>query len=561
MGALSIAGDGDGEESEGIDESDPLWLAVIKITNGDRKKALEMLEDPDELDKYPEIRAALAAGGDCADEEWETAAAELEEVVETPSAASQPVAVPVSSGGDSKKAPIPDDDEVEEDGAVVEEEDPRQHLNLVFIGHVDAGKSTLSGSILYIMGQVDARTIERYERDAKQRNRESWFLAFIMDTSEEERAKGKTVEVGRAHFETEQSRYTILDAPGHKNYVPNMIQGATQADVGILVISARKGEFETGFEKGGQTREHALLAKTLGVRFLVVVINKMDDPTVNWSKDRYDECVAKLKPFLKICGYAIKRDVRFIPISGLAGENIKNEVTAERCPWWRGYYESDTNNTTNATLLSCLDSLHISGRDPNAPLRIPCLDRYFERGVNVMGKIESGTVRLDDEVAILPTKKKAKIEAIYIDDKKVRSAKPGENVLLKMNINLEDMQKGFVLSTPEAPCQTSVLFRAHLLFVDLLETRPIVSKGYDCVMHLHTAEVEVTVMAVESVTDARGQKMRQPFVRQGQYCVCVLSTPLHTCMESYESQPALGRLTLRDEGKTIAIGKVVDIIR
>jgi peptide chain release factor subunit 3 len=138
------------------------------------------------------------------------------------------------------------------------------------------GKSTLSGSILYIMGMVDARTIERYEREAKTRNRESWFLAFIMDTSEEERAKGKTVEVGRAHFETAINRYTILDAPGHKNYVPNMIAGAAQADVGVLVISARKGEFETGFEKGGQTREHAMLAKTLGVQFLVVVINKMD---------------------------------------------------------------------------------------------------------------------------------------------------------------------------------------------------------------------------------------------------------------------------------------------
>ena len=167
------------------------------------------------------------------------------------------------------------------------------HLNInMTILHV---QSTLSGSILYIMGKVDARTIERYEREAKQRNRESWFLAFIMDTSEEERAKGRTVEVGRAHFETAVNRYTILDAPGHKNYVPNMITGASQADVGILVISARKGEFETGFEKGGQTREHALLAKTLGVQYLVVVINKMDDPTVMWDIKRYDECVSKLK--------------------------------------------------------------------------------------------------------------------------------------------------------------------------------------------------------------------------------------------------------------------------
>lgn len=565
---LSIADntpDDDCGDEEEIDESDPLWQAVIKITNGDRKKALEMIEDPDELSKYPEIEALLAPGGD---EEWEAAAT----AVSSDPAAEAPItATPASeaesdvakTSGSTKKATVTDfeEDIEDEDDGDCADEDPRQHLNLVFIGHVDAGKSTLSGSILYIMGQVDARTIERYERDAKQRNRESWFLAFIMDTSEEERAKGKTVEVGRAHFETDQSRYTILDAPGHKNYVPNMIQGATQADVGILVISARKGEFETGFEKGGQTREHALLAKTLGVRFLVVVINKMDDPTVNWSQERYDECVMKLKPFLKICGYAIKRDVRFIPISGLSGDNIKNEVAPDRCSWWRGYVESEANNTATPTLLNCLDGLHISGRDPAAPLRIPCLDRYFERGVNVMGKIESGTLRLDDEVAILPTRKKAKVEAIYIDEKKVRSAKPGENVLLKLNLNLEDLQKGFVLSSPESPCQTAVRFRAHLLFVDLLDHRPIVSRGYDCVMHLHTAEVEVTIIAVESVTDSRGVVMRQPFVRQGQYCVAVLSTPLQTCMEPYDVMPSLGRLTLRDEGKTIAIGKVTDVLR
>ena len=136
---------------------------------------------------------------------------------------------------------------------------------------------------------VDDRTIEKYEKDAKEKNRESWYMAYIMDTNEEERAKGKTVEVGRAHFETEKKRYTVLDAPGHKNYVPNMIAGAAQADVGVLVIAARKGEFETGFERGGQTREHAQLAKTLGVTKLIVVVNKMDDPTVKWDKGRWDE--------------------------------------------------------------------------------------------------------------------------------------------------------------------------------------------------------------------------------------------------------------------------------
>ena len=182
---------------------------------------------------------------------------------------------------------------------VVQEGDPREHMNVVFIGHVDAGKSTLSGQILFLTNQVDQRLIDKFSREAKERNRESWFMAYIMDTNEEERAKGKTVEVGMAHFETETKRYTILDAPGHKNYVPNMIGGAAQADIAVLVISTRRGEFETGFEKGGQTREHAMLAKTLGVNKLVVVMNKMDDPTVDWSQERFEECKSKLTPYVE----------------------------------------------------------------------------------------------------------------------------------------------------------------------------------------------------------------------------------------------------------------------
>lgn len=179
----------------------------------------------------------------------------------------------------------------------------KEHVNVIFLGHVDAGKSTLGGSILVQTGMVDERTLEKYKRESKDAGRESWFLSWVLDLNKEERAKGKTVEVGRGFFETEKRRYSILDAPGHKTFVPNMIGGASQADVGVLVISARKGEYETGFEKGGQTREHAILAKTQGVNKLVVVVNKMDDQTVEWSEDRYKQCTQKLTVFLKGLGY------------------------------------------------------------------------------------------------------------------------------------------------------------------------------------------------------------------------------------------------------------------
>ena len=283
--------------------------------------------------------------------------------------------------------------------------DEREHLNLVFIGHVDAGKSTFCGQILYQTDQVDARTIEKYEKEAKEKNRDSWYLAFIMDTNEEERAKGKAVEVrficdqraavchdhshvptlwrlpccmqvGRAHFNSAAKRYTILDAPGHKNYVPNMIAGACQADVGVLVISARRGEFETGFERGGQTREHALLAKTLGVRLLVVAINKMDDSTVEWSQERFEECRDKLMPFLKGCGYNLKKDVLFIPVSAYTAQNILKPVGAA-APWYEG-----------GTFISCLDSLPALDRNRDAPLRLPILSKYKDLGTMVEGKVK-----------------------------------------------------------------------------------------------------------------------------------------------------------------------------
>jgi peptide chain release factor subunit 3 len=164
---------------------------------------------------------------------------------------------------------VDDDEETEWEEPPREEGDHRKHVNVVFIGHVDAGKSTLCGQIMWQSGNLDQRTLDKFEEDAKAQNRESWKFAYAMDTNAEERAKGKTVEVGRAFFTTEHKRFTVLDAPGHKNFVPHMIGGASQADIGVLLIAARKGEFETGFEKGGQTREHALLAKTLGVRHLV----------------------------------------------------------------------------------------------------------------------------------------------------------------------------------------------------------------------------------------------------------------------------------------------------
>ena len=206
---------------------------------------------------------------------------------------------------------------------------------MIFCGHVDAGKSTIGGQIMFLTGMVDKRTLEKYEREAKEKNRESWYLSWALDTNQEEREKGKTVEVGRAFFETEHKHFVILDAPGHKGFVPNMIGGASQADIAVLVISARRGEFETGFERGGQTREHAMLVKTAGVKYLIVLINKMDDSTVNWDPTRYDEIKDKLTPYLKKCGFQPGKDMYFMPCSGFTGAFIKDPLDESICPWYR----------------------------------------------------------------------------------------------------------------------------------------------------------------------------------------------------------------------------------
>lgn len=204
----------------------------------------------------------------------------------------------------------------------------------MFIGHVDSGKSTICGNILYLSGKVNEVEVEKYKEEAKEKDRESWFMAYFMDINEEEKEKGITVEMGRASFETPKKRFTLLDCPGHRNYVQNMISGAAQADVANLVISAKVGEFESGFERDGQTREHAMLAKSLGARFLVVIINKMD--TVNWSEDRFNYIKNSLETFLYTsCGFE-RSAVSWVAISGLTTINMKEKAAEDLMPWYKG---------------------------------------------------------------------------------------------------------------------------------------------------------------------------------------------------------------------------------
>ncbi|KAJ1981108.1 translation termination factor GTPase eRF3 [Dimargaris verticillata] len=455
-----------------------------------------------------------------------------------------------TKGASPKIAPKADNDIEDQFDESLLDENFKEHFNIVFIGHVDAGKSTMGGNILFLTGMVDKRTMEKYEREAKEAGRESWYLSWALDLSSEERAKGKTVECGRAYFETTKRRYTILDAPGHKNYVPSMIGGAAQADIGVLVISARRGEFETGFERGGQTREHAVLAKTSGVKKLVVVINKMDDSTVAWAKERYDECVQKLTPFLKGAGYNPKTDLTFLPVSGYTGANLKDPIDPSLCSWYSG-----------PTLLDLLDDMQAVDRKFSGPLRLPITEKYKELGTVIVGKLETGHVKKGQSIVVMPNNKIGDVVAIHAEEEETKVAICGDNVHIRLRGMEEDeISVGSVLCDIKHPVHCVTAFEAHLV---ILESKNIICAGYNAVLHIHAAVEEVTLGALLQLVDKKtGRKSKRPppYLKKNQHAIVRLETQKPIVVEPFSVSPQLGRFTLRDEGKTVAIGKITKIV-
>ncbi|KAL5396805.1 translation termination factor GTPase eRF3 [Paraphaeosphaeria minitans] len=463
---------------------------------------------------------------------------------------------PSRAEGLSKKQLVDLEKEQEEDvdEAVLAEMYGKEHINVIFLGHVDAGKSTLGGSILFATGMVDERTMDKYKREAKDAGRETWYLSWALDLTKEERSKGKTVEVGRGFFETEKRRYSILDAPGHKTYVPSMIGGAAQADVGILVISARKGEYETGFEKGGQTREHAMLAKTQGVNKLVVAVNKMDDPTVEWSEERYKECTTKLTVFLKGVGYNPKTDIAFMPISAQTTVGIKDRVPKELAPWHDG-----------PSLLEYLDNMKALERKLNAPFMMPISAKYRDLGTMIEGKIESGVIKKENKYLMMPNRDTITISALYGEQEdEISGAACGDQVRVRLRgVEEEDILPGFVLCSPKRPVHCVSTFEAQIVLLDL---KSILTAGYNCVLHVHAAQEEVTFEALlHKLEKGTGRKSKKApgFATKGMSIIArlkVTGTAGALCVERFEDYPQLGRFTLRDQGQTIAIGKITKLI-
>lgn len=450
---------------------------------------------------------------------------------------------------------VAQDQAADVDEATLQEMYGKEHVNLIFIGHVDAGKSTLGGQILALTGMVDERTLEKYKREAKDAGRETWYFSWVLDLNKEERAKGKTVEVGRGFFETERRRYTILDAPGHKTFVPNMIGGASQADIGILVISARKGEYETGFEKGGQTREHAMLAKTQGVNKLVIAVNKMDDPTVEWSQARYNECITKLTIFLKGLGYNPKTDLGFLPLSAQTGLGVRDRVPKDVAPW---------NNAPS--LLEYLDNMEKLERKIKAPFMMPIGGKYRDLGTMVEGRVEAGVIQKGSSYIMMPNREDVGIAALYGEtEDEIPYASCGDQIRIRLRgIEEEDILPGYVLCSPKRLVHCVKSFEAQIQL--LPELRSILSAGFPCVLHVHAAIEEVTFVALlHRLEKGTGRKSKKPppFAKKGDQIIArldVTSGSGKVCIERFEDYAQMGRFTLRDQGLTIAIGKVTRLI-
>ena len=425
-----------------------------------------------------------------------------------------------------------------------------QPVSIVFVGHVDCGKSTISGSLLYNLGKVDDRAIEKYKREAKVKNRESWFMAYIMDTYEEEREKGKTVDIGKASFTTPHRRFTLLDAPGHAGYIPNLLLGACQADFAGLVISAKKGEFESGFDKQGSTREHTLLLKALGVNNLIVMVNKMDEESVKWSKERYDNIVKTLKPFIHNCGFDVEKNVKWIPISGLTGENLCFPLDKHKCDWYDG-----------PNLIEIMDTIELPKRDESGPVRVSILDRYKENQIYIMGKIESGTIKFGDVYTLMPSGTKIIVDWLFNSEEKgVPYALPGENIRIRCKgiDNENEVNRGNILCSNDNLCLTFNVFEAEIKILEL-PNNLIIAEGFNCMLHYHTFIEECTITPKSEIDRKTKVETKVKFVRSQARLKAFVKTKNVLCGEKYETFNNLGRFSMRYEGSTIAIGKILKV--
>ncbi|XP_075780338.1 HBS1-like protein isoform X2 [Pelodiscus sinensis] len=425
----------------------------------------------------------------------------------------------------------------------------KQLLNLVVIGHVDAGKSTLMGHLLYLLGNVNKRTMHKYEQESKKAGKASFAYAWVLDETGEERERGVTMDVGMTKFETKTKVITLMDAPGHKDFIPNMITGAAQADVAILVVDASRGEFEAGFETGGQTREHGLLVRSLGVTQLAVAVNKMDQ--VNWHQERFLEITSKLGQFLKQAGFK-ESDVAYIPTSGLGGENLVSVCqSSELTEWYKG-----------KCLLEQIDSFKPPQRSVDKPFRLCVSDVFKDQGSGfcVTGKIEAGYIQTGDRLLAMPPNETCTAKGITLHDEPVDWAAAGDHVSLTLTgMDIIKINVGCVFCGLKEPIKACTRFRARVLIFNI---EVPVTKGFPVILHYQTVSEPATIRRLLSIlhkSTGEVTKKKPKVLTKGQNALIELQTHRPVALELYKDFKELGRFMLRYSGSTIAAGVVTEI--
>lgn len=417
--------------------------------------------------------------------------------------------------------------------------DKKPHINLAVIGHVDHGKSTLVGRLLYETGNIPQHLIEQYRKEAEQKGKATFEFAWVMDNLKEERERGLTIDVSHQKFETEKYYFTIVDCPGHRDFVKNMITGASQADAAILVVAAPDGVM-------AQTKEHVFLARTLGINQLIVAINKMD--AVNYDEKRFNGVKEDVSKLLQLVGYK-PSEIPFIPISAYHGVNIVK--LSDKTPWYKG-----------PTVMEALDLLKEPEKPIDKPLRIPIQDVYSISGVGTVpvGRVETGILKKGDKVVFEPAGVSGEVKSIEMHHEEIPEAYPGDNIGFNVRgVSKNDLRRGDVCGHPNNPPTVADEFTAQIV---VLQHPTAITVGYTPVVHCHTAQVACRFIELQKKLDPRTGQVKEEnpqFLKSGDAAIVKLKPTRPMVIEKVKEIPQLGRFAIRDMGQTIAAGMCIDI--